>query len=170
VIVSYRLQRNLASCAILGAISLPASAEWESHLLPRDFDMASTMEKALVLAKQKDKAVIVYYTRTNCPPCNVLQSRLRQEAVAAPYRASYVFTAVWGSSMGHAERESYRKRFDVQGAPTLLVFNNAGQYVCTARGGFFTTDEATKVHAAAQTYLAMPRSADQGPRRCVAPT
>ena len=168
--MTHPLQWSLASLTVLLAIAFPARADWESHLLPRDFDMASSMEKALLLAKQKDKGVIIYYTRTNCPPCNVLQSTLRQEAVAAPYRTAYVFTAVWGSSMGSAERESYRKRFDVQGAPTLLVFNNAGQYVCTARGGFSTADEATKVHAAAQSYLALSGSTEKGPRHCVAPT
>jgi thioredoxin-related protein len=147
---------------------LRASADWESAILPRDFKTESTLAKALTVARDTDRQVIVYYTRTNCPPCTVLQARLRKDAVAKPFRESYVFTAVWGSSMGHAEREEYRSRYGVQGAPTWLVFTREGKYVCTSGEGFESDDGAVALHRAAQVLLAaQTEPAASGPRRCL---
>ena len=143
-------------------------ADWESSILPRDFKTESGLSKALTAARQSGQHVIVYYTRTNCPPCRQLQARLRKESVAKPYRDSYVFTAVWGSSMDSTEREHYRQRFGVQGAPTWIVFKNDGQYVCTSEGGFETDEAGEQLHKALQSLLAAP-SADGSsdtPRRC----
>jgi thioredoxin-related protein len=145
-----------------------AFADWESTLFPREFQTESSLAKAMVIAKESNKHVIVYATRTNCPPCDVLRSRLRREEVAKPYRDSYVFTAVWNSSMGSTERENYRQKYDVQGAPTWIVFANTGQYVCTARGAFFSDEEGAKLHQAIQTRLtsseALPTN---GPQSCI---
>ena len=146
----------LASALLL---SHSAVADWESSILPRDFKTENTMAKALATARGSGRQVIVYYTRTNCPPCNALQARLRKEAVAKPYRDSYVFTAVWGSSMGHAEREDYRTRYGVQGAPTWLVFTEEGKYVCTSGGGFESDEGAMLLHQAVQSKVASPTEA-----------
>ena len=162
---------DLCSTVVLICLSMTcasARADWESSILPRDFDTANSLDKAVALAKQKNKAVIVYYTRTNCPPCNVLQSRLRKEEVAAPFRDSYVFTAVWGTSMGQSERETYRSRFGVQGAPTWLIFSQNGEYVCTSAGGFFTDEGGKKLHEAIQSRLSIAASTKEtASRRCV---
>jgi thioredoxin-related protein len=137
--------------------SSAALADWESSILPSTFQMESSREKALATAKQSGKHVIVYYTRTNCPPCNVIQYYLRtNEDVARPFRESYVFTAVWGTAMGRAERDEYRTKYDVSSAPSWLVFTNAGEYVCTARGGFDGVAGAAQLHAALKEKLAAP--------------
>lgn len=146
----------------------PVLASWESHILPSDFDSADSLEKAIALAKQKDKAVIVYYTRTNCPPCDALRSRLRSdEEIAASFKTNYVFTVVWGSSMGRDERENYRNRFGVQGAPTWIVFNANGEYVCTSSGGIYTNENGKKIHEAIQSRItAGAQKSETGPQRC----
>lgn len=146
----------LTASAICVLTTNSAQAEWEGWLLPNDFIRADTFEKAVAIAKDKDKALIVYYTRTSCPPCSLLQSRLRQEEVAALFRDKYVFTAVWGSAMGMNERESYRRRFDVQGAPTWIAFDKDGKYLCTSPGGFFSFDEARAIHEGIQARLSTP--------------
>jgi thioredoxin-related protein len=133
-----------------------AFADWESTILPRDFQTDNSLAKALASAKQSGKSVIVYYTRTNCPPCNVLQGRLRKEDVAKPYRDMYIFTAVWGSSMGNAERERYRQEFAVEGAPTWIFFRNDGTYVCTASGGFRSDLAGTELHQVVQSKIVEP--------------
>ena len=134
--------------------SSTAFADWESTILPRDFKTESTLSSALATAKQTGRDVIVYYTRTRCPPCEVLQGRLRNESVAKPFRESYVFTVVWGSSMGLQEREDYRQRFAVDGAPTWIVFNSAGSYICTSSGGFSSDEGGSQLHAVVQKRLA----------------
>ena len=146
-----------------------ASADSERSILPRNFDTASTLHKAVAVAKEKNKAVILYYTRTNCPPCTVLQSRLRKEEVAAPLRAAYVFTVVWGSYMSYNERESYRRRYDVQGASTWIVFSSNGEYVCTASGGFNSDKGGRRLHEAVQARLAtLAGSSEADPTHCLA--
>ena len=145
-----------------------AMADWESTLFPKDFQTESNLTKATATATLHKKHVIVYATRTNCPPCDVLRSRLRRDDVAKPYRESYVFTAVWNSSMGYSEREDYRRKYDVQGAPTWIVFKNTGQYLCTARGAFFSDEDGLKLHQAIQAQLASTEgSPTSGPRSCM---
>lgn len=157
----------LLSACVLSLFSLVVRADWESHLLPRSFDHADSLPKASALAREKNKAVILYYTRTNCPPCNWLQGQLRQDSVGQPYRDNYVFTAVWGNGMSSKEREQYRSRYDVQGAPTWLFFNAAGEYVCTSRGGFASPEDAKNLHEAAQQLLAAATgSVPDRPRNC----
>ena len=149
-------------------VTASAVADWEALILPRDFQSESSLAKAVFAAKQAGKHVILYYTRTNCPPCRVLQGRLRIESVAKPYRESYVFTAVWGSSMGDSEREHYRRRFGVLGAPTWLAFTNDGKYICTSSGGFETDQGAAALHQAIQAHLAgAEENASNEPRSCI---
>ena len=150
---------------ILGATS--AQAAWESSLLPSGFVHESSLTKATDRAAKEGKAVVVYYTRTQCPPCDALQSRLRKESVGAPYRDKYVFTAVWGSSMGNSEREQYRNLYGVQGAPTWLFFTPAGGYLCTARGGFGSDEGGIKLHDAVQTLLVKDGTMSSGPQDCI---
>ena len=158
---------SLLIICVLSLFSVVAQAEWESHLLPRSFDHADSMPKALALAREKNKTVILYYTRTSCPPCNWLQAQLRQDSVGQPYRENYVFTAVWGNGMNSDERQQYRSRYDVQGAPTWLFFNADGGYVCTSRGGFASPEDAKVLHDAVQQLLAAATGpAPDRPRNC----
>jgi len=131
-------------------------ADWETHLLPKNFQMTNSFSKAVALSKDTKKAVILYYTRTNCPPCDRLQSHLRNSEIADQFRDSYVFTAVWGSSMGRIEREDYRQRYGIQGAPTWVAFNAAGEYLCTSAGGFISVEEGKKLHEDIQRRLSTP--------------
>ena len=156
-------------CALLVCVPVTVIADWESLLFPKDFQTESNLTKATATATQHKKHVIVYATRTNCPPCDALRSRLRRDDVAKPYREGYVFTAVWNSSMGYAEREDYRRKYDVQGAPTWIVFKNTGQYLCTARGAFFSDEDGFKLHQAIQAQLASTESLPtSGSRSCIA--
>lgn len=150
--------------------SLPAFSDWESHLVPSDFDTASKLELAIPLAKEKNKAVILYYTLTNCPPCAHLQALLRGERnLAKPYREGYVFTGVWRNSISTNEREDYRRRYDAIWAPTWVVFNSQGEYVCTSVGGFGSVEAGMQLHRAIQTRLSNATSPrPSGPTACVA--
>lgn len=159
------------SLFVLGAIAsyVPSALSFfESSILPSDFRTENSMSKAVAVARDSGKGVILYYTRTNCPPCNALQARLKQDDVGKLYRESYVFTAAWGSSMSSAEREDYRARYGVLGAPTWLLFTNEGQYVCTSDGGFRSQTAGVELHQAMQTLLAAPEAAARsGPRHCM---
>jgi thiol:disulfide interchange protein len=145
-----------------GAAGYSAQGAWEAHLLPKGFQTANSLDKALTLARSENRHVVLYYTRTNCPPCTVVQGLLRNQAVAQPFREAYVFTAVWGTSINHAERESLRSRYDVQGAPTWVVFRGTGEYLCTARGAFATAAEAAALHRGIQALLASSDASTSG--------
>lgn len=58
--------------------------------------------------------------------------------------------------MGRSERDEYRTKYNVTGAPSWLVFTNAGTYVCTARGGFEGPEGAARLHTALQSKLNAP--------------
>jgi hypothetical protein len=78
-----------------------------------------------------------------------------------------VFTAIWGTSMGRAERDEYRTKYNVSGAPSWLVFTSAGTYVCTARGGFEGPEGAARLQAALEAKLkAPPTDATHEVRSC----
>lgn len=156
--------RWLVLCGAIAAGS--AHADWESSLLPRDFDHASNLADATKLADEKGKALVLYYTRTNCPPCTVLQGNLRNAEIGAPFKAAYVFTAVWGTSINRSERETYRSRFDIQSAPTWVFFTGKGEYVCTSRGGFESGEHALRLNEAVKGLLASD-SRSTSPRACL---
>jgi thioredoxin-related protein len=162
--------KRFAHCCLLalcGAFAAgPALADWESSLLPSDFDHASNLANATKLADEKGKAVVLYYTRTNCPPCTVLQGNLRNPAIGAPFKAGYVFTAVWGTSINRSEREAYRSKFDIQSAPTWVFFTGKGEYVCTSRGGFESGEHGARLHEAVKVLLASD-SRSASPRACL---
>ncbi|MEF8747837.1 MAG: thioredoxin fold domain-containing protein [Candidatus Accumulibacter propinquus] len=149
------------------SVSSLAHADWEGYLLPDGFAHENSLAKAVETAKGSGKAVIVYYTRTNCPPCSSLQNRLRKEEIGIPYRDGYVFTAVWGTSMRSDERDRYRTQFWVQGAPTWIIFNRHGKYVCTAAGGFTSDEAGTQLHKTVQSLLATSTEGESAtPRSC----
>lgn len=147
--VLYRLQVLL----LILLAPLRAYADWEAHLLPAEFQHKSSMQEAMVLAEQANKDIIVYYTRTNCPPCNRLQAQLRQQPIRDLFGGRFVFTAVWSSSMNGSERDHYRQNFGVRGAPTLIVHRKTGEYVCTSVGSFNNENEALEVHKAISEKL-----------------
>ena len=159
--------RTLLSVALLGISCQTALAAWESSILPTGFQHENSLASASARAARDGKTAIVYYTRTQCPPCNALQSRLRKESVAAPFRDHYVFTAVWGSSMGSSERETYRSQYGVQGAPTWIFYRQDGQYLCTASGGFSSDEHGARLHAAVQQLQTSAGTPPVGPRECL---
>jgi hypothetical protein len=138
------------------ATPIAAYADWESSILPKDFHTASSLTRAIENGKQSGRPIILYYTRTSCPPCDVLQARLRKEDVAKPYRESYIFTAVWGSSMGQMDQQRYRDRYGARGAPSWIVFTSDGRYVCTAVGGFKSDEAGAVLHKAIQAKVSAP--------------
>ena len=150
---------------------LDARADWESSLFPSDYTIESSLPKAIQTAIQTNKHVIVYYTRTSCPPCNLLQGFLRNDEVRSMYSKSYVFTAVWGNSMSHSQRENYRIDFDIQGAPTFLVYHSSGQYICTSRGGFGSVAAGKRLFSALEILLREPiGQPTPGPKACPSAT
>lgn len=170
-----RAKKGIAKKGIVGLFALIqatlAAAAWESVVLPEGFAWESSLSEAAGRAQRENKAVIVYYTRTNCPPCDLLRARLRSsEEMKALYGQNYIFTVVWGSSMSRAEREEYRSRFDVRGAPTWVVFSPQGQYVCTLHGGVWPQDGGEQMHQRLQALIREQGSAAQpSPRPCRAP-
>ena len=123
-----------------------ALASFESTLFTRHYETYSSMDEAKKAAGASNKGIFVYYTRTRCPPCDFLRgSILWKNEVASVISRGFVFTAVWGSSMGHSVRQFYRETYGVSGAPTFILFNSKGEYVCTSSGGFKDTEHAMKL-------------------------
>jgi thioredoxin-related protein len=111
------------------------------------------MREAMALADQANKDIIVYYTRTNCPPCRRLQGQLKQQPIRDLYGNRFVFTAIWGSSMDRAERDRYRQTFGASAAPTLIVHRRTGEYVCSSVGFFDNEDAAVAMFKAISAKL-----------------
>lgn len=154
--------------ALLTFSAVPAFAEWESTILPKGFTYEASLSKAIDRAAQEGKAVVLYYTRTNCPPCDALRQRLRNDPVGEIYRNKYVFSAVWGSSMSKTEQDQFRGRYGFGGAPAWMFFNSQGTYLCTARGGVFESDEeGIKLHTAVQAMIANPAVGTGGSQNCM---
>lgn len=144
-------------------------AEWEWAVLPRSYTTANSFEQAVETAKARDLGVIVYYTRRDCPPCRVLQSHLRRQAIRQMFAPNYVFTLVWGNGMDSRKRERYRTQYRVLGAPTWIVYNSQGDYLCTAHGGFTKPSAGLLLHQRLQAALALDKPLIQTePRTCSA--
>ena len=164
---------KLMMCAALGVYFYFCSnaiyAEWEWVVLPRSYTTAGSFEQAVEIAKARDISVIVYYTRRDCPPCRVLQSHLRSQAMRQVFAPNYVFTVVWGNGMNSRKREWYRTQYRVIGAPTWIVYNSQGDYLCTAHGGFAKPKAGLLLHQRLQPALALDKSPSQlEPRTCSA--
>lgn len=152
-----KMHGMLQACVLsltLGAWTLPAWGSWESLVLPPGFSWESNVPDAAARARREDKPLIVYYTRTNCPPCDVLRARLRSnETLRETFKQHYIFTVVWGNSMNRTERDEYRQRYDVRGAPSWVLFHPQGGYVCTLHGGVWPQEDGAEVHELLQTRL-----------------
>lgn len=122
--------------AIIVMSSQAAHGAWESLVMPKGYEVGASLDDALLKAKEQQKWVIVYYTRSNCPPCNYIQGHLKNEAIKRGFADDFVFTVVWGNGMDTSKREDYRTRYGVIGAPTWIIFDSKGEYICTANGGF----------------------------------
>ena len=142
-------------------ISLPSNhalASFESTLFTNHYETYSSMDEAKKAAGPSSKGIFVYYTRSRCPPCDYLRGAiLGKSEVASVISRGFVFTAVWGSSMGHAERQFYRETYGDFGAPTFLLFNSKGEYVCTSRGGFRDAEHAIKLTQSLRTLISEGR-------------
>ena len=135
-----------------------ALASFESTLFTRHYETYSSMDEAKKAAGPSNKGIFVYYTRAKCPPCDYLRGAiLWKNEVASVISRGFVFTAVWGSSMGHAERQFYRETYGDFGAPTFLLFNSKGEYVCTSRGGFRDAEHAIKLTQSLRTLISEGR-------------
>ena len=153
--------------ACVGIFCFPAYGDWESSVLPKGYSTESSFERATQAAKGSEKSVIVYYTRTNCPPCQVLQSNLRREEIRAAYEPRYVFTVVWGNGMDSREREEYRTKYKVFGAPTWIIYNRQGEYLCTSSGGFANPEAGLRLHQVLQDVLISKiELGTEAPRNC----
>lgn len=71
----------------------------ESLVIPKGYQVAASLDDALAKAKDQQKWVIVYYTRSNCPPCNYVQGHLKNDAIKSGFANNFVFTVVWDDGM-----------------------------------------------------------------------
>ena len=135
-----------------------ARASFESTLFTNHYETYSSMDEAKKAASPGNKGIFVYYTRVRCPPCDVLRGLvIRRNEVASVISRGFVFTAVWGSSMGTPERQFYRETYGDFGAPTFILFNSKGEYVCTSRGGFRDVEHAIKLTQSLLTLISEGR-------------
>lgn len=100
--------------------------------------MAKNLDAAVAKAGEQQKWVIVYYTRSSCPPCNHVQGQMKRDEIRSGFADDFIFTVIWSNGMNTTDREKYRSRYGVMGAPTWLVYNERKEYICTASGGFGT--------------------------------
>lgn len=150
-----------------GMFCFTAYADWEWFVLPSGYTTESSLERAFQTARSHEKSVIVYYTRTRCPPCRALQSNLRREAIRKAYAPHYVFTVVWGNGMDSSKRKTFQDRYNVLGAPTWIIYNRYGDYLCTSHGGFRNPEAGLMLHRRLQNVIAtsVPQT-HQEPRNC----
>ena len=59
--------------------------------------------------------------------------------------------------MGTPERQFYRETYGDFGAPTFILFNAKGEYVCTSRGGFRDVEHAIKLTQSLRTLISEGR-------------
>jgi hypothetical protein len=129
-----------AVLASLGAVSALAVT------LPPGYDDNPSVIDAVAKARTTGKPVVVYYAEQNCPVCDAHDGWLVRADVRQAYKDAYHFAVVYGDDMVAQERERWKATYVPRGAPSWVVLDSDGGYVCTASGGFGNATAALELH------------------------
>ncbi len=131
------LAAALASFAILSA---------HAATLPPGYDDNPSVIDAVAKARTSGKPVVVYYAEQTCPVCDAHDGWLVRADVRQAYKDAYHFAVVYGDDMVPDERARWKATYVPRGAPSWVVLDASGGYVCTASGGFGNATAALELH------------------------
>lgn len=139
-------------------------------ILPPGYDDQPSVVDAVARARETGKPVIVYFTESKCQTCDSLQGWLLRSDIRQAFAKGYHFSIVSGDDMVPEERERWRMTYSPRGAPAWVVLAADGSYLCTASGGFATSNAALELHRVLSTAVARQVKEPNGdkPRNCSA--
>jgi predicted DCC family thiol-disulfide oxidoreductase YuxK len=138
-------------------VSLAAASAYAATL-PAGYDDNPSVIDAVAKAKTTGKPVVVYFAEQNCPVCDAHDGWLVRADVRQAYKDAYHFAVVYGDDMVAEERARWKATYVPRGAPSWVVLDAEGRYVCTASGGFANATAALELHRVLSKVLG-PRSA-----------
>jgi predicted DCC family thiol-disulfide oxidoreductase YuxK len=138
-------------------VSLAAASAYAATL-PAGYDDNPSVIEAVAKAKTSGKPVVVYFAEQNCPVCDAHDGWLVRADVRQAYKDAYHFAVVYGDDMVAEERARWKATYVPRGAPSWVVLDAEGGYVCTASGGFANATAALELHRVLSKALG-PRSA-----------
>jgi thiol:disulfide interchange protein DsbD len=105
-------------------------------------------EDALAQAKAAGKPVVLDFSAEWCVPCHELDDRTFSDADVAKALVPFVKLKVDLTRFDSPASLALRKRFDIQGVPTLVFLAADGHEVAEARSVGFVPPDALRAHAA----------------------
>lgn len=136
------MKRTLLAAALASVAALSAHAA----ALPPGFDDNPSVIDAVAKARTSGKPVVVYYAEQACPVCDAHDGWLVRADVRQAYKDAYHFAVVYGDDMVPEERARWKATWVPRGAPSWVVLDAGGGYVCTASGGFGNATAALELH------------------------
>ncbi|MEM9235571.1 MAG: thioredoxin family protein [Verrucomicrobiota bacterium] len=130
----------LAGAALLGSAIAEVPKGWSTDL-----------DQAFKDAKKKDKAVLVEFTGSDwCPPCIMMRKKVfsKEEFVS---KASEDFILVEldfpnGDADVRKKNEPYAKKYNIEGFPTIVLFDSDGGEFTRFTASAFPTVEGFLAH------------------------
>lgn len=139
---------------LLAAILASTVAGAFAATLPTGYDDNPTIVEAVAKARISGKPVIVYFAEQNCQVCDAHDGWLVRADVRQAYKDSYHFAVVYGDDMVAEERARWRAAYAPRGAPSWVVLDSEGGYLCTSSGGFGNATAALDLHKVLTRALA----------------
>ena len=139
------MKRALFAAALASVASVAALSAYAATL-PAGYDDNPSVIDALAKARTSGKPVVVYYAEQKCPACDAHDGWLVRADVRQAYKDAYHFAVVYGDDMVEEERARWKATYVPRGAPSWVVLDATGGYVCTASGGFGNATAALELH------------------------
>jgi predicted DCC family thiol-disulfide oxidoreductase YuxK len=131
---------------LAAALVCVAAASAFAATLPAGYDDNPSVIEAVAKAKTSGKPVVVYFAEQNCPVCDAHDGWLVRADVRQAYKDAYHFAIVYGDDMVPEERARWKATYVPRGAPSWVVLDSEGGYVCTSSGGFASATAALDLH------------------------
>lgn len=132
----------LALSVALSSVAAPVAA----GSLPPGFDDNPTVVEAVAKAKTSGKPVIVYVSEPNCTACGALDGWLVRGDIRQAFAPGYHFSVLFTTDLVPQERERWKATYSPRLAPSWVVLNADGSYLCTSAGGFANATAALELH------------------------
>lgn len=136
------MKKSLLAAALVCVAAVSAVAA----TLPPGYDDNPSVIDAVAKAKTTGKPVVVYFAEQNCPVCDAHDGWLVRADVRQAYKDAYHFAVVYGDDMTTEERARWKATYVPRGAPSWVVLDSEGGYVCTSSGGFANANSALDLH------------------------
>ena len=133
-------QKGIVAGGVLGAFLLMTFALAPALANPPDNSWGTNLEKAMQVAKQANKPILVMFSATWCPPCNDMKKEVLTQPQIRQQLAAWV--PVY---LDEAKEPDLVKRFKIEAFPTFVMLNNQGNEMDRFMGGRPLKEFSTRI-------------------------